>query len=460
MGIREYLRVIVQGWIVVLACLAVGLGGAAAVTLVSPSQYRSQSTILVSVPTAQESSGSEISATFASAQARVASYLTLTTTSVVLQPVIEELGLDLSVSELAEEITVTAIPQTVVMTIDVTDPDPVNAAAIADAVAESLRSYVTRTLEVPIAGGESRIDIQIVETAAVPDSAISPDSAVFLVLGGATGLILGIGIVVLRSLADARVRSSREVARATPMQILQSIPWDKRVRRDPLLLATETSGAFAESFRMLRTSLEFGASAADSTILVSSPVPGDGKSVIAANLGIALAGVGRSVVVVDADLRSPSIGEMFSAPAGATGLSAVLQDDRVPLATEPTRIPGLSVLVAGTTPVSSTELLTSPRMVEVIQVLAEHFDHVIVDAPPALVATDSVILSRSVGSTIIVVGAGVSTSEDVVSAVEKFADVGGHVAGIVVSQSRSSAEATGSNPRAIAHAEVPVGHRG
>jgi succinoglycan biosynthesis transport protein ExoP len=459
LGIREYARVIARGWIIVLALLVVGLGAAAAVILVTPSQYRTEATIFVSVPTSEGQSGSELSAAFATAESRIASYISLATTDSVLRPVIEQLDLDSTVAELAENLTVATAPGTVVMTIDAVDRSPEKAAEIANAVAESLRGYVTGTLEVPISGGTSRVDMQIVERATVPDSPISPDATVFLILGGATGLILGVGIVVLRSLADARIKSSRDITRATPMPVLQSVPFDKRIKKNPLLLAKDASGAFGESFRMLRTALQYGPEASDRVILVSSPVIGDGKSVVAANLAIALASSGASVVIVDADLRSPRLGDLFGAPTMAVGLGAVLQDDSVPLATEPTGVEGLSLLVAGKQRMTSHELLTTPRMVEVITVLAEHFDHVVIDAPPALVATDAVILSRSVSSTVIVVGVGVSTSDDVVSAVEKFSDVGGHIAGIVVNQGRSQVEATGSNPRAIVHDEPAARRR-
>ncbi|PPF25858.1 hypothetical protein C5C18_09845 [Rathayibacter tritici] len=439
MGIREYGRLLRRGWLVISIAVALGLAAASVATLVSESEYRAQTTVFVSVSTADNQSSAEVGASFTSAEARVASYVALVDSSSVLQPVIEELDLDLSVGELAAEVTPAALPGTVIMSIDVVDADARRAAQIADAVAESLRSYVAQ-IERPVSGGASRVDVKVLEAASVPNSPLSPDLLVYLVLGGATGLIVGVGVVVLRSLGDSRIRSAKDVA-GTTLPVLESIPYDTAIRRTPLV--ADGRSAVAESFRMLRTTILFGSGTSERTLLVSSPREGDGKSTVAANLAVSIAQIGRTVVVIDADLRDPTQSTLFRIPTGGPTLAELLCTGTLPAdGSLPMSAQGVAVLPAGGSQANPSDLIGTPAMERVIVHLSRRYDHVIVDSPAILSATDAVLLGKLVATTVLVVGAGVSSSADLVAAADRLRDVGGDVLGSVVAQAPRTALVT------------------
>ncbi|QHF21498.1 polysaccharide biosynthesis tyrosine autokinase [Rathayibacter sp. VKM Ac-2762] len=439
-GIREYGRLLRRGWLVISIFVALGLAAASVATMASESEYRAQTTVFVSVATADNQSSAEVGASFTSAEARVASYVALVDSSSVLQPVIDDLGLDMTVGDLAGEVTPAALPGTVIMSIDVVDADAQQAARIADAVAESLRSYVAQ-IERPVTGGASRVDVKVLEAASVPGSPLSPDLLVYLVLGGATGLILGVGVVVLRSLGDSRIRSAKDVAAGTTLPVLESIPFDTAVRRSPLVV--DGRSAVAESFRMLRTTLLFGSGTHERTLLVTSAREGDGKSTVAANLAVSIAQIGRTVVLIDADLRDPAQSTVFRVPTGGPTLADLLRTGTLPAdGSLPVSAQGVTVLTAGGSQANPSDLIGTPAMERVIAHLSRRYDHVIVDSPAILSATDAVLLGKMVATTVLVAGAGVSSSADLVAAADRLRDVGGDVLGTVVAQAPRSTVVT------------------
>lgn len=439
-GIREYGRLLRRGWLVISIFVALGLAAASVATMASESEYRAQTTVFVSVATADNQSSAEVGASFTSAEARVASYVALVDSSSVLQPVIDDLGLDMTVGDLAGEVTPAALPGTVIMSIDVVDADAQQAARIADSVAESLRSYVAR-IERPVTGGASRVDVKVLEAASVPSSPLSPDLLVYLVLGGATGLILGVGVVVLRSLGDSRIRSAKDVAAGTTLPVLESIPYDTAVRRSPLVV--DGRSAVAESFRMLRTTLLFGSGTHERTLLVTSAREGDGKSTVAANLAVSIAQIGRTVVLIDADLRDPAQSTVFRLPTGGPTLADLLRTGTLPAdGSLPVSAQGVTVLTAGGSQANPSDLIGTPAMERVIAHLSRRYDHVIVDSPAILSATDAVLLGKMVATTVLVAGAGVSSSADLVAAADRLRDVGGDVLGTVVAQAPRSTVVT------------------
>ncbi|PPF09939.1 hypothetical protein C5E02_12790 [Rathayibacter rathayi] len=442
MGIREYGRLLRRGWLVISIFVTLGLAAASVATMVSESEYRAQTTVFVSVSTADNQSSAEVGASFTSAEARVASYVALVDSSSVLLPVIEKLDLDLSVGELAAEVTPAALPGTVIMSIDVVDAEARRSAQIADAVAESLRSYVAQ-IERPVSGGASRVDVKVLEAASVPSSPLSPDLLVYLVLGGATGLIVGVGVVVLRSLSDSRIRSAKDVAVSTTLPVLESIPYDAAIRRTPLV--ADGRSAVAESFRMLRTTILFGSGTSERTLLVSSAREGDGKSTVVANLAVSIAQIGRTVVVIDADLRAPAQSTLFRIPTGGPTLAELLRTGTLPAdGSLPRSAQGVTVLPAGGSQANPSDLIGTPAMERVIAHLARRYDHVIVDSPAILSATDAVLLGKLVATTVLIAGAGVSSSADLVAAADRLRDVGGDVLGSVVAQAPRSALVTAS----------------
>lgn len=168
----------------------------------------------------------------------------------------------------------------------------------------------------------------------------------------------------------------------------------------PILQRAPRSAA-AEAFRSLRTALEFIDPAKTRTLLITSAGPGDGKSTCAANLAVALAQVGKRVLLVDADMRRPSLHERFHLGHGV-GLSHVLVGRGDEGAIEESAIPGLSVLIGGVVPPNPAELLDGGVLDRCLARWSETYDHVLLDSPPVLAVTDPVVIARKVTGVVLV----------------------------------------------------------
>ncbi|WP_230009675.1 YveK family protein, partial [Microbacterium sp. Bi128] len=189
MDLQDYLRMLRRNWIIVVSAALVGLlAGAAATLLVRPT-YTAQSQLFVAIQGSGTVSELQQGNTFS--QARVQSYVKTIATPVVLQPVVETLGLNISASRLAGQVTATSDLNTVIITISAEDTSPVQAAAIAQAVADSLIVAVD-TLERPKTGGTSPVSLSIIRPAEAPSSPSAPNVHLNLIIGLVTGLLGGV----------------------------------------------------------------------------------------------------------------------------------------------------------------------------------------------------------------------------------------------------------------------------
>ncbi len=439
MGVREYGRLIRKGWLTISIFVAVGLAAAAVVTVTAVPEYRAQTTVLVSLTTVSSQSTAEVGASFQSAEARVPSYVALATSASVLQPVISQLDLDMSVGELASEVTAAPMPNTAIMTLDVVDADGERAAQIADAVAASLTQYV-REIEGTSDGGPSRVTLRVLESTPVPADPLTPDLPVYLLIGGATGLIVGVGIISLRHLRDGRLRSAADVTAHTDVPVVESVPFEGSLRKGPALV--DEDGPAAESLRMLRTTLLYGLPSVPRVVLVTSAREGDGKSVVVANLAAAIAQTGRSVLVIDANLRSPVMSDVFRTPRGAPTLVQLLSNSTLPAGSTLARTAeGVTVIPAGRSTVNPSNLIGTATMEQLLAQVSKRYDHVLVDSPAVLSATDAVLLSKLSDATLLVAGVGVSGAGDLTTAAERLRTVRSEVLGAVVSRAPKSSPA-------------------
>jgi len=292
--------------------------------------------------------------------------------------------------------------------------------------------------QMQVSGAADTGDVVLVTPAQPPVSPSSPKPVKDALLGLAAGLALGLGLAFLRHSLDDKLASKEAAEHAGGAQVLAMTPmvssW--RRRRPLVVVLTQPTSPAAESYRSLRTSLQFARQDGQlRSIMVTSPSASEGKTATLANLGVVFAQAGERVLLVSCDLRRPRIGSFFEFNE-TEGLTSVLLGQRT---LEQVLMPvagtdGLSLLPAGPIPPNPAELLGSARARDIFADLQKRFDLVLIDSPPVLPVTDAAILSRHADATLMLVAAGQTRRADLHRAVEKLDHVGTTILGIVLNK--------------------------
>lgn len=430
MELSDYIRVLRKNWLVIVVLTLVGLGAAAAYSLTRTPVYDSSSSVAVSTQTGGTASDIQQGANFA--QTRINTYVGLVTTPIVLNPVIADLDLGVTAEALAKQVSASSALNTTIITISVSDPDPVASADLANAVAASL-SKVVPEIEPEIAEGGSPIRLTRISDAQPALAPASPNVPLNLALGALIGLALGIGLAVLRTVLDNKVRTPRDAEQITSAPSLGAIAYDAKAKERPLIVHADPLSPRAESFRALRTNLQFLDMGGRASFVVTSSVPSEGKSTTTINLAIALADAGKKVALLDTDLRKPKVAEYLGMEGGVGLTDVLIGRVRVGDVMLPWGGRSLFVLPAGKIPPNPSELLGSKQMATLLEVLERDFDVVLCDAPPLLPVTDAAILARGTSGAILVASAGKVTKHQLEGAVEALSTVDARVAGFVMS---------------------------
>ena len=238
-------------------------------------------------------------------------------------------------------------------------------------------------------------------------SAVLPATRQNILFGVLAGLALATLIAfILESMGDT-VRFPDEISRRFGVTMLGTVfKWSQQdADTDELVLWKAPTSNYAESFRQIRANIQFATvNQPGKVYLVCSPGPGEGKSTITCNLSIALAQMGKRVVILDGDLRRATIHKRFKAVKREPGLSNYLADITTDFSSivHQTEIEGVSVIPSGPIPPNPAELLGSPKMTILLKELENYYDYIIVDSPPILVVADGSILASQVDGAIIV----------------------------------------------------------
>lgn len=430
MDLRDYLRVLRRNWILIVAAALAGLLLGGVFSIVTKPTYTAETQLFVAI----QNSGSvqELQQGNTFSQARVQSYVKTVASPVVLQPAIDSLGLSMTPDELAGQLQASTDLNTVLINITVNDQSPVQAAAIAQAVANSLIKAVDN-LERPRTGGTSPVSLSIIKPATAPLLPSAPNTRINLLMGLLLGLAAGVGGSVLRSTLDTRIRSEMDLRRVTDIPLLGGISLDPTASKQPLLTQAAHQSPRSESFRQLRTNLQFtNVDSRSKTVLVTSSLPGEGKSTTAANLAIALAQAGQNVCLIDADLRRPMINEYLGLDRSAGLTTALVGAANLDDLLQPWGEDSLYVLTSGQIPPNPSELLGSQEMKNVITQLESVFDAIVIDTSPLLPVTDAAVLSRHAGGVVLVVGAQRTRQQELNKSLDALQLVGADILGIVL----------------------------
>jgi polysaccharide biosynthesis transport protein len=302
----------------------------------------------------------------------------------------------------------------------------------------SLRSTYATLLSYA-SGNETNL-LSVVEPAVAPPAPVSPRPLLNALLAAVLGLLVVGGIAFGAEYLDDSIKSAEEVQEVTGLSTLGTIARMKggRNRSEIYRLAVllYPRSAVTETYRTLRANIEFASVDAPlRTLLVTSSIPGEGKTVTAANLAVVFAQAGRRVLLVDVDMRKPGVHIIFDLP-NAHGLSSLLRSDEATLdaVTQPTEEPSLRILTTGPLPPNPAELIGSQRMRAVLDRIEQAFDFVIFDSPPLQAVTDAAILSSLLDGTLLVIDAGRSHRRPVGLARETLARAGAHTLGVVLNR--------------------------
>jgi capsular exopolysaccharide synthesis family protein len=436
MEIRDYLRGLRRHWLAIFLMTLVGLGAGYGWTVLQTPVYEASASGFVASRQTEDVGMSTIGDGLA--RSKVQSYLDIAGWRNVAEHAIEELDLQTTPEELVTRVAVTNTPDTVILKIVAQGPSPVEARALAEAWIEGM---VVAIDEIEGTGepGTSPVTVIPGDSASLPSAPVFPDVQTAVIVGGVLGLGFGIAFALTRTVSDRRIRLTDDVEGRVGLPVVGTLPLAPGQKSDSRVFDTAAGKgvgfAVAEAMRSLRTNLQFmDVDNPPRVIVVTSPLPGDGKSTVACNLALTLAAAGSKVVLIDGDLRRSTVGKSMGLPEGA-GLSDVLagRAELVDVLQVTPQAKNLVVLTAGSVPPNPSEVLGSGRMRKLLSELAVHAT-VIIDAPPLLPVTDGAVLTHQADGALLVATAGKSTYDLVDRALDTLRKANGRALGLVLNK--------------------------
>lgn len=314
------------------------------------------------------------------------------------------------------------------------------------------QSLLRRAAETSVTGELETTNIRVVDEAEVPLGPTRPQRQMVLLIGLLGGTLIALGLVFAVEYVDDTIRTPDDVAERLQLPCLGMLPyaahrdgaagrcrWSGASAGGLPLLSSHAPASFTESIRAVCTSLVLSRDGRDCrSVLVTSAAPGEGKSCVAVNLAIALAQMGRSTLLVDADLREPHLHDLF-AHAREPGLSNLLDGDPADTADPagkdvvgPTNVPGLSLVAAGTVSTNPIGLIGSVRFTDLLTSWRERFDWVVLDTPPVQPVADALVTAGAVGDVLFVAAADNTSRGLAADALARLAQSNANVLGCVL----------------------------
>jgi capsular exopolysaccharide synthesis family protein len=290
--------------------------------------------------------------------------------------------------------------------------------------------------------GKDRADVRatVVSEPSASDRPVSPKLPLVGLMGLLAGLGVGVTVVYVLDVLDDRFRSPEELQQqlgAPLLAMIRELPAMSATGADAILVHVAPESVESEAFRTLRTTLAFSGQNME-RIAVTSTEPGDGKTTVLANLGVSCAQAGSRSLLIDCDLRRPGLTKMFEM-RGQGGVSEILRSDEDVSAmcaqrVQPTFVEGLDIIPCGPKPSNPAELLSGPRLSDLLAWAEANYDQILVDCPPILAASDTVIVGRLTDCLILVVQPEKNHRRLVLRAVSGLAAVGLSIGGIVANR--------------------------
>lgn len=297
-------------------------------------------------------------------------------------------------------------------------------------------NLLQRSKEAGISADVSTSSIRVVDRADVPLHPVSPKRTMTLLLALFGGAFGSLGLAFFIEYFDPRLKTPDDVRGHLRLTSLGLVPRARGWRLPKnLLINGRVPPEFAEAFKTIRTNLLFGSSVQGGrSILVTSTRPGEGKSLVTVNLGIAMAAAGCRVVVIDADLRRPKVHELLGITQEPGFTDVIARKQKLASCLRTTSIPRLSVLPAGHMVEQPSELLGMTRCIQVLDVLKAHFDWILIDTPPTIAVADALTLAHAVTGVVFVVGADMTSRHHARAALDQLERARARFAGAVLNR--------------------------
>ncbi|MFT8395135.1 polysaccharide biosynthesis tyrosine autokinase [Propionibacterium sp.] len=431
MDLRNYADVLRKRWFCVVLGLVFAVAVSAVVTVAMPRKYTSDTQLFFATTGAQ--SNADINEGSSFTQQQMKSFSQVATSPSVLQPVIDKLGLATTPTKLAKSVVATSTTSTVVMDLSVEADSAQSANEIATAISVQLITVV-QGLSPARSDGSATIKVSVITPATLPSAASSPKPVRNIGIGVLVGLVIGIAAALLVENFDTRIRSGRDL-KSFDVPELGGLPTATMDDRMALVRDGDSESQWAEAVRRVRTNLQFVAVTVEGSVFqITSAIPGEGKTTTAIAVAAALALTGERVLLVDGDLRRPSVAKTLGIESHV-GLTTVLVGRaRLRDVVQPWQDSTLDVLPLGRRAPNPSELLGSERMKVLIKEMAASYDRVIIDAPPVLPVTDSAVLTRWTDGVVFVACANKVKRPEVGAALDSLQQVDANVLGIVLNR--------------------------
>ncbi len=442
-------------WLILLAAVVCAAATFVCVYFFVTRQY--QSSVMFYVNNSELSVGSASvdisSADITASKDLVASYIVILNTRDTLEGVIREAGINRSPSELRNMISAEAVNETEIFRVVVTSTHPEESYRIANAIGNVLKSRINDIID----GTNS----EIVETAIYDRSISSPNFTQCTVIGFAVGFLLMSLLVILQEVFDVTIRSEEDMGQVCRHPVLAAVPdmgapskggyyyygyGNKRRsgkksssshNAPPVLFGGGVSFAASEAYKLLRTKLQFSFvdESASRVIGFSSALSGEGKSLSAVNLAYTLSQLDKKVVLIDCDMRRPTLAEKLAIEK-VPGLSGYLTnqhslEDMVQKCNLKNEEDAFDVIAAGQNPPNPIELLSSERMIKFLKLLRQKYDYIILDLPPVGEVSDAMAVAKETDGMLLVVRQNYCDRVVLKDAVRQFDFINAKILGVV-----------------------------
>ncbi len=360
-------------------------------------------------------------------QRLVKTYSEIAKSRTISDTVIRNLRLNISHGEFAGKIQVASLRDTEVIEIRVQDTNPNLAATIANELSIVFIDKIVNLMKIE--------NIQILDTAIVPNNHISPRPKLNIAIAMVLGFMVGLGLVIVVEFLDNTIKNSGDVEKHLNLPVMATIPEIKEKGYGVNLVTyRDPKSPISEAYRMLRTNLQF--SDLDKklkTIVVTSTSPSEGKSTTIANLAITLVSMGSKTLLIDCDFRKPRIHTVFNI-SNHVGMTNYLMGEKLEDVIQRVRGLNLDILACGPIPPNPSELLASTKMKYVLQELRTMYDVILIDTPPVGLVTDGAILSNIADGTLYVVSSGETQVDNAQKAKKQLDKVNSNIIGVLLNK--------------------------